>query len=346
MKASRLLLASALVLVLAGVAYVSQRGDPPASRMAVAAQKFLESLTPEQRKKAQWDFDNPERTNWHFIPLQDDQKRYTRKGLPLEEMTAEQKQLAFALLAAGTSDTGNKQATTIMSLEKLLKLWEEKRPTGNVRNPEWYFFTVFGQPGKTGSWGWRVEGHHLSINYTLKDNAVVTATPTFFGANPALRKDGDNKSTRILPEAEESALALFKSLNDEQRAIALQAKPLPEPKAKSVTTGLGAPVGIPATKLNDKQRDILVQLVKGYVQRFPDEVAAQELKHVSDAGYDKIHFAFTGQTEPGKGYTYRVQGPTFAIEFLNMQADSNGNPANHIHSCWRRLEGDFGLKAK
>src|SRR5439155_9850478 len=110
MKLSRILLALALVLLLAGVAYVSQRPDPPATRMAAAAQKLLDSLTPEQKKKIQFDFDSPERTNWHFIPLE---KEKRRKGLQLEDMNEQQKKLALALVAAGTSDTGNKQAVTI-----------------------------------------------------------------------------------------------------------------------------------------------------------------------------------------------------------------------------------------
>src|SRR5262249_24495380 len=182
MKLSRILLALALVLLLAGVAYVSQRGEAPATRMAAAAQKLLDSLTPEQKKKIQFDFDSPERTNWHFVPLEKE-KKATRKGLPLEDMNEQQKKLALALVMAGTSDTAGKQAVTIMSLEPILKKLEESK--GPVRNPEWYFFTLFGPPGKTGKWGWRVEGHHLSINYTMDANEVVSATPTFFGANPA-----------------------------------------------------------------------------------------------------------------------------------------------------------------
>ena len=344
MKLSRILLALALVLLLAGVAYVSQRPDPPATRMAAAAQKLLDSLTPEQKKKIQFDFDSPERTKWHFIPLEEN-KRATRKGLPLEDMNEQQKKLALALVAAGTSDSGNKQAVTIMSLESILKKLESKGP---VRNPEWYFFTLFGTPGKSGKWGWRVEGHHLSINYTLDNNDVVSATPTFFGANPAdpMRvKSLDKKLDRVLPEAEDYARELFKSLTDEQRTVALQKiKQFGEPKAQSVNSGIGAPVGLAAAKMNEKQRDLLTKLVRAYIDRWPEEVAAAEWKTVQNAGMDKIHFAYTGSTEPGQGYTYRVQGPTWVIEFLNMQKDGAGNDANHIHSDFRRIEGDFGIK--
>jgi hypothetical protein len=314
--------------------------------MAAAAQKFLDKLTSEQRKTTLFDFDSPERTRWHFVPLQDKEKRPTRKGLALKDMTPEQKALALALVAAGTSDTGNKQAVTIMSLEAILKELEAKKGGGLVRDPDWYFFTVFGTPGKTGNWGWRVEGHHLSINYTLKDNEVVSATPTFFGANPAVLKDGPKKGQSILPEAEDYARELFKSLDAKQREIADHKKPFGEPKAMSATADVGPATGLVATQMTDKQRDLLMKLVRSYANRLREEVATAELKLVQEGGVDKIHFSYSGGTEPGQGHTYRVQGPTFVIEFLNMQSDSAGNAANHIHSCWRRLDGDFGLKAK
>src|SRR5262249_20212957 len=200
------------------------------------------------KKVVVYDFNSPERTNWHFVPLQDENKKPTRKGMPLQDMNPQQKQLALALVAAGTSDTGNKQATTIMGLEAILKALEKKGT--NVRDPEWYFFTVFGTPGKTGKWGWRVEGHHLSINYTLDNNEVVSATPTFFGANPAdptRVKMGGKALTgdRVLPEAEDYARALFKSLDDKQKAEALQSKPFSDPKAMSAKPGVGGPVGLP-----------------------------------------------------------------------------------------------------
>src|SRR5262249_1636872 len=125
-----------------------------------------------------------------------------------------------------------------------------------------------------------------------------------------------------------------------------QKKPFGEPKAQSITSGVGGPVGLPGGKMTDKQKDMLMKLVASYANRLPAEVAATEMKMVKDDGVDKIHFAYTAGAKPGPGHTYRVQGTTFVIEFLNDQADSAGNVANHIHSCWRRIDGDFGIKAK
>jgi hypothetical protein len=345
MKLSRMILALALVVCLASVAYVSQRPEPAALKMAAAAERFLASLTAEQKQKATYPFESDERTNWDYVPLQDKEKRATRKGLRLQDMMPEQRQLALAIVAAGTSPTGNKQATTIMGLESMLKELEAKK-AAMVRDPEWYFFTIFGTPGRKGQWGWRVEGHHLSINYTLEGSEVVSATPTFFGANPATIKDGPRKGERALPEAEDLARSLFKSLSEEQKTVALQKKPFSEPKSHAVNSGVGPAVGIAAGKLSDSQRDSLMKLVRSYANRLPDDVAEAELRAIAAAGPNNIQFAYTGATEDGKGYTYRVQGPTFVIEFLNVQADSAGNPANHIHSCWRRIEGDFGMSKK
>jgi hypothetical protein len=259
-------------------------------------------------------------------------------------MTAEQKGLARELVRAGTSAGGYEKAVTIMSLEAILR--DLEKSGAMVRNPEWYFFTVFGTPSKAGKWGWRVEGHHLSLNFTVDRGKVLAATPAFFGANPAAVKAGPRKGLRTLPEAEDLAKELFAALDEEQRKAAFHEAPFPEIEQAVTrpTRGYDRPQGLAAAKMNEKQRGILQQLIEGYAGRMPPEVAARQLSDVKEAGLDKVHFAFNrADDKPGKPYTYRVQGPTFVIEFLNVQRDSAGNPANHIHSCWRNLQGDFGL---
>jgi hypothetical protein len=343
MKSLKFLLALAAFSAVAGIAYVAQQTDASGGNMVAAADAYLKTLTADQKKQGVFGFDDDERFNWHFIPLQDQQTRkYTRKGVPLEEMTGEQKKAALALVKAGTSESGNTAVTTIMSLESILR--EQEGPkSAMVRNPDWYFFTIFGMPSKTGKWGWRVEGHHLSINFTMHGTQVVSSTPCFFGANPAEVKGGPNKGKRILPQSEDYARELFKSLSADQQKVALQPKKFDEPEAKKKTPSV-KPVGLAGAKMTKEQKETLRKLLKSYTERMPPDVAAIEMKQVDDGGFDNVHFAFTGSAEgPGKGFTYRVHGPTYLVEFLNMQADSGGNPANHIHSCWRRLKGDFGL---
>ena len=344
MKLLRMVLAVAAVAVLTGVAYVYQATETAGTKMATAAEKFLGTLNADQKKGATFDFDNKERLNWHFIPLQDQAKKSTRRGLPLEAMTKEQRTAALELLRAGTGALGYTEATTIMSLEAILRDLEKNGAM--VRSPEWYFFSVFGTPSKTGKWGWRVEGHHLSLNFTLDKGAVASATPAFFGSNPATVKSGPKKGLRTLPLAEDLAKELFLALDDGQKKVALQSKQFAEIAGKTTDPNVGAPVGLAAAKMTDKQKEILQKLIQNYAERMPADVAMTQLRQVRDAGLDKVYFGYGGSTEEGKPHTYRVQGPTFVLEFLNMQADSAGNPANHIHSAWRNIKGDFGLVAK
>jgi hypothetical protein len=339
MKLRRCLLALVLAATFVGAAYVAQVTKPAGEAMTAAAQQFLASLTPEQKKKAQFAFDDQERFNWHFVPLEKAGKP-TRSGLGLEEMTEAQKQAAKRLLQASTSAEGYKTAITVMSLEALLH--ELEKGKGPTRNPEWYFVCIFGTPDVKGKWGWRIEGHHLSLNFTVEEGKITSATPSFFGANPATVKAGPHQGLRTLPEAEDRAVELFKSLSADQRKIAQQPKQFPEIQARTKAPKLGAPVGLPAAQMNEDQKGVLVKLLQAYTERMPPAVGQAELQRVMDAGLDKVHFAYAGGIEPGQPRTYRVQGPTFVIEFLNVQNDSAGNPANHIHSVWRSLDNDFG----
>jgi hypothetical protein len=338
-----LVLAAGVGLVSAGV--LSKEAEPAAAKMATAADKLLSSLNADQKAKAQFSFDDKERTNWHFVPYQDKKKKPLRQGLRLEDMTDEQGSIALELIRAGTSPSGFTKATTIMSLENILR--ELEKNGANERNPRWYFFSVFGTPSKTGKWGWRVEGHHLSLNFTLDGGRVVGATPFFFGANPAEVKSGPRQGLRTLPEAEDQARKLSDSLDNDQRQIALQAKQFPEIQEAKSAAHPGNPVGLAAEKMTDKQRSLLKELIESYTGRMPSEVAASELARLKDAGLEKVYFAIAREdNKPGHPYTYRVQGPTFVIEFLNVQSDSANNPANHIHSAWRDLPGDFGAAVR
>lgn len=323
--------------VVAAAAYVSQEPASPGMRMVEAGEKFVASLKDDQKGQALFAFDDAERTNWHFIPMQDAKKQPTRKGLRLQLMNAEQKKAALDLLRAGTSESGYTQAVTIMSLESILN--ELEKGGGNVRDPEWYFFSVFGTPSSTGRWGWRVEGHHLSLNFTVDKGRVIGSTPAFFGANPA----DDPRKGRTLAKSEDLANKLFGMLNDEQKKVADQKKHFPEIEQGKAKPSVGEPVGLPAKMMDEKQREVLMDLIETYASRMPPEVASVQLDGVKKAGLDKVHFGFVQEDKPGKPTTYRVQGPTFVIEFLNVQPDAARNPANHIHSSWRNLQGDFGL---
>jgi hypothetical protein len=276
-------------------------------------------------------FDAPERLDWHFIPR-------PRKGLPIKEMSSEQRALAFGLIQSGTAAAGYLKATTIMSLEAVLKELEQGR--GPTRDPELYFVTVFGTPSNRGKWGWRVEGHHLSLNFVLEDGEIVAATPAFFGSNPAEVRQGPRQGLRTLADREERALRLLQALDEGQRKTAafgerapgdIRAANTPQPPTDPA-------VGVAYADLTKDQRSMLRALVESYAQDMPEDVSRAWLGGIRDAGFDAIKFAWAGPADRGQPHAYRVQGPTFLIEFNNTQ-----NGANHIHSVWRNMLGDFGI---
>jgi uncharacterized protein DUF3500 len=298
--------------------------------MTDTAKTFLAALTTDQRTKAALAFEDEERFDWHYIPR-------ARKGIPLREMTPEQKHLAHALLSAGLSQSGYIKATTIMSLEEVLRAVEND--SGERRNPDGYFFTIFGQPSESGIWGYRVEGHHLSLNFTIAGGRLAGA-PTFFGANPAEVRSGPRKGLRALSREEDLARELLASLREEQVVAAIVDKTaygdiLTAASRKAALAG--QPSGLPAERMTAAQRAKLESLLLEYVENLPAELAEGRLEKIRKAG-GEVRFAWAGGTARGEKHYYRIQAPAFLVEYDNTQ-----NDANHIHSVWRDLEGDFGL---
>jgi hypothetical protein len=338
---ARLSLAGVTAALLVGLTVLANQAPQAGGAMVAAADTFLGTLPPELKAKAAQPFDSPNREQWFFTPQQTRDKQPLRKGVRLDELDAKQKAAALDLLRAGLSGKGFDQATTIMSLENILA--ELEKNGANAREPGWYFVSVFGAPSATGNWGWRVEGHHLSVNLTLDGGRVVAASPVVFGANPAEVRSGPRKGLRTLPEVEDLARELIASLTPEQRAEAKQPKPLPEIAENTPAAKPGEPVGLAAGRMTEEQRATVWKLLAAYANRLPAEVAAAELKRVQEADVKRVKFAYhIAEDKPGKPTTYRLHGPAAVVEFLNAQADGAGNPANHIHSGWRRLPGDFG----
>lgn len=298
--------------------------------MADAAKKFVTNLNGDQKQKAAFPLKDEERLNWHFIPKD-------RKGLPFKEMTPAQRQLGLALLKSGLSEKGFGKATNIISLELILQDLEGANRRF-PRDPDLYYVSIFGKPEEKGTWGWRVEGHHLSVNFTLVGGHIAS-TPSFFGSNPAEVRKGPRKGLRVLAEEEDLARDFLASLDSEQRKAAIYTETAPKDiltEAKRKVEPLEK-AGISAEKLNQQQKDKLLNLIRGYVNRNRPDLAEQDLKKIQSAGVEKISFAWAGATERGQGHYYRVQGPTFLLEYDNTQ-----NDANHIHAVWRDFNGDFG----
>jgi hypothetical protein len=324
-----LLLASVAVVGLA--LWARGQFEPSGSRMAVAADRFLKSLSPAQAAKATYPYDSPERLDWHFIPR-------GRKGIPIKELSPEGRALAFALVQSGVAGSGFLKATTIMSLEQVLR--ELEKGSGPVRDPELYYFTIFGRPADSGKWGWRVEGHHLSLNFALEDGKIVSATPAFFGANQAEVRQGPRQGLRTLAEREDRALRLVQALDEGQRKTAVFAEKAPSEirAANTPQPPTEAAAGIAYADLRDDQKTMLRALIESYAEDMPLEVGKAWLDEIYRAGTNAVAFAWAGAPDRTGGHAYRVQGPTFLIEFNNTQ-----NAANHIHSVWRNMLGDFAI---
>ena len=317
-----------LSLVLAAAAPLL-RAHEAASEMVAAANKFLGALNADQKKQATYPLTDAERENWNFVPID-------RQGLPIKKMSTDQHALALALLRTGLSHTGIARANAIISMELVLKDLESGAAR---RDPTLYFVTIFGEPAADKSWGWRFEGHHLSFNFTVVDGKHVFFVPSFLGSNPAEVRQGPRKGERVMAEEEDLGLALINSLDAAQKKTAIFAD---EALKEIVTTNKKrvdplSPAGLAASKMTGPQREKLIALLKLYLNRARPELAEEAFAKISAAGIDHITFAWAGGLDRTKQTYYRIQGPTFLIEFDNSQG--NGN---HIHTTIRDFKGDFG----
>jgi hypothetical protein len=287
-------------------------------------------------------YDTPERVGWHFIP------KAERKGLQIKHMDDNQREAALALLRSVLSEVGYDKATTIMSMESLL-LALQQPGKGPIRDPLRYYYTVFGEVSESGRWGLSIEGHHMSLNFVVQGDRVVSSTPTFFAANPTIvyraADGGPPPGTRVLADEELLAFNLVQRLNDEQRAAAIIAEKAPREirAAGEAQAPAYAQDGLSAADMNDQQQQILRSLIAEYANNLPPDLAGERLAAIEEAGQENVFFAWAGAERPGIGHYYRIQGPTFLIEFVNTQPDALGNPASHIHCVWRDPTGDFAI---
>ena len=298
--------------------------------MQKAAAEFLDALSPELQAKATYPLNDEERINWHFVP-----KTGERMGVVLTDLNKVQEIKLAELLATSLSAKGHDKVNKIMDLESVLYILEG----ANHRDPELYYTTIFGTPSTNGSWGWRYEGHHLSLNFAVANGKLLATAPNFWGANPARVPVGPTTGQRTLKGEEFLARAFVKSLNAKQLKQAMIADAAPRDIYTSAEKSVSPldPPGISVSQLNKKQIFGLTRVIQEYLSNMPGDVAADRWDKLTKAGLDKITFAWAGPTDLGEAHYYRIQGPSFLIEYDNIQ-----NDANHIHAVWREFKGDFG----
>ena len=329
-------LKAALALALSGCSAPSAaRSDrasgPDTAAVAGPAQTFLATLNAKQRATASFRFDDPERSNWAYVPQ-------GRAGIPLKDMDAGQRAAAFALLGAGLSERGNLLARGVIELEGTLRDLEGF-PWIPRRDPDLYYLTLFTGPGAAPPWGWRFEGHHLSVNVTELGPHGQVVAPLFVGANPARVPSGPRQGHRLLAGEEDLGFELLRMLDARQRARATIATETfgdivsgTDPAAASM-----AFAGLPAAEMTPDQQRQLRRLLELYAGRIADSSASRQLRRIEEAGFGRVHFAWAGSHQPGQPHYYRIHGPTALVEYDNSQGG-----ANHIHTVWRDLENDFG----
>lgn len=290
-----------------------------ASSIAQAATQFLAALDEPARSQATYAFGDAERQRWHWTtPV-----GFPRNGLPLRDMNPDQRGIAMDVLRASVSQAGYQKALDIMSLQNEL---------GN--DPEQYYVTLFGAPGDTAPWGWRFEGHHISRHFTIVGERV-SMTPFFLGAWPT----ATNAGLRAMDREEQAARELVLSLEGTSRETAIFR---PRTLTSHVTQNQPfvsplEPVGLLVGELNADRQALVLEIIQTYLGVLPPAVATPLFERLSAAGIENVRFGWAGSVEPRNPHYYRLQGPTFLLEF-----DNSRNSGTHIHSVWRDFAEDFG----
>lgn len=304
-----------------------------AQELTQAAQRFLDAVGPTTRAK--FLFQDAERGNFHFFPI-------VRRGVPLKDLGVGQQQLAYAMMSAALSHVGNQKALTIMSLGDYLR--ETDEVPNEYRDSNQYYLSIFGDPQPEGTWGYRFEGFHLSLNVTIVQGRWISVTPSFFGAIPATVVEGPRKGLQVLKQETELARTLATSMDSAQREKGFGTIPdfLTETVGGLITGNRrrierGQPRGLAAADMTEQQRELLMSLVREHIGRIRKEFADQDLARIERAGTQHIHFLWAGGVEPGEPHHYLIQGPTFLIEYDNTQ-----DGANHVHCVYRDFDNDFG----
>ncbi len=297
----------------------------------VKAMAFVNSLTEEEKKTAVFPFNEMNRYDWHYLPA----AMVARTGLAVKNLDLDQKLVLDTLLQAYLSKEGYNRTKAIMGNEYLLM---EMQPDNPNRIPENYFISVYGSPGKDSIWGWKFSGHHVALNFTVVDDQLAFA-PFFFGAYPAVVKEGSKNGRRIITDEEDLAFLLVNSFSEEQQITAIfQLKAFTD----IVTTNAAQvsplkPAGIFASEMTHSQKTVLNKLIVAYLLSMPNAIAKTRMEKITSEDLNSVCFGWAGETVTGKPHYYRVQGKSFLIEFDNTQ-----NNANHIHTVWRDFNGDFG----
>ena len=319
------------VLITVGILGLTQWTHAQSNLIESKANDFLLLLDETQSAKARYSFEDEERFDWHFVPRE-------RNGIPFKELNDSQRQAALNLLKASLSDQGFQKANNIMALENILREVESRGGDDTYRDPLNYSLTIFGNPDGQNIWGWRLEGHHISINFSSAKGELVSSTPTFWGSNPAIVRTGRFTGRQILKQETDLGFTLVNSLDKDQQKIAVVS---PKAPAEIITNNqraaeLQEPKGLGVPDMKEPQKKLFLQLLNVYVKNYQLGFSKRLMDKIEKAGIENLSFAWAGSLQPGAAHYYRIQGPMLLIEYDNTQ-----NNANHVHTVVRDLTNDF-----
>jgi len=300
-----------------------------AARLRASAAEFTARLDSARRAQLVLPFDDAARTDWHYTPR-------SRPGVSLAQLTPVEREALHAMLQVALSQAGHQRVRDIIELERVLKAIEFA--LSFLRDPEKYSLVLFGDPDPVKPWGWRFEGHHVSLSFTIVGNHIA-ASPTFFGANPARVASGPKAGLRALAAEEDEARKLLGMLDAGQRAKAvIDARSYGEIVTRASATV--SPIdgrGLRASEMTQAQRAQLRRLLTIYAGTLEPGLRDRRLVRSEEGDFGTVLFAWAGPTEPGKPHYYRIQGARFLVEY-----DSSQDGGNHVHTVWRDFDGDFG----
>ena len=324
-------------LLLSLISYAHEIHDKPLNDIKVSAQRFIQSLNKEQKAKTVLNFDDAKRKLWDYLPDKYLKPNKKRPGMLLKDMNAQQSLLMQSFISSVLSHKGHLKVNTIMALEEILFQMTKSK----IRDPELYYTTIFGTPSNEKPWAWRFEGHHLSINITIIKGKFLSVTPSFWGSNPGIVKQGNFKGLKTLAAEEELGRELINSLNDEQKKLAIISNKAPKDIYSKASSKVDKAFfdkskGISFDQLDKKQQEKLLNLIKVYVDNFQAKYHKHLNSPLKETG--SLIFAWSGSLKAGEGHYYRIVTKNHLIEYDNVQ-----NGAEHAHCVWRQFDGDFGL---
>jgi len=299
--------------------------QPIAQSMADTARELIASIDHKKKAELVYVFKNSSRENWHFFP-----NWSGRKGIPLSQFSNKQKGFIRELLHLLLTSEAFQEQENVRLIHGLRK--DFKDPNNPMKL---YYLSIFGSPSTSTNWGWRFEGHHLSLNCTLVNGKILSVTPSFWGASPVRANNLDDREIELFFEEQVVCLSLVESLTESQRQKGeLNRSKGPQAKPKIFREDFQNDSGLYFSELKSKQQELLRRLIFTFAQKYRPEILEEvdQRKPIIDA--ETIRFSYRLNSERYISY-FRILSKEYLIEY-----DNQGG--NHIHAAWRDFDGDFG----